>query len=290
MKLATLKYKGDSFGMKGNVYSFLFLENMQDVLFYQSINEQIKSRQSVNFWIGFKSQTFRPDIVNFAAHEAESDNAISRFMAAELAWRGTSTSLIDYCGIADNIINEIHAMMKKFILNGQLVRVQKNGGYCPIKSEDYAEYDSIVEINEQEMYNFLLNGDIQSEFKITSKTILIENDSYIPHRLVENFCDLTATDKNDIQLITSFKLKTILFKDSDYFNFFNSGIKDYGLTNIVLQTTAQDGRQISGIKKVMEALMSKHKDKVLNIYVQTYASDKHLFETSLPNINITFLK
>jgi hypothetical protein len=78
-------------------------------------------------------------------------------------------------------------------------------------------------------------------------------------------------------------------KGEDFSKFFNDGIQNHNLKNIVFETTAQDSRQVDGIKKVFEYLMTKYPNKILNIYVKTYESQKELFKTKLKNINITFL-
>ena len=56
MKLAILQYPINSSRQSGKKFSFILLETTEDVLCYKAINEQIRSRQAVGFWIGFKSQ------------------------------------------------------------------------------------------------------------------------------------------------------------------------------------------------------------------------------------------
>jgi hypothetical protein len=98
-------------------------------------------------------------------------------------------------------------------------------------------------------------------------------------------------NKNDIQIITSFKSKSLLFNDSDFINFFEHGFVNCNLANIVFETTAQDSNQILSIKAILESCMKKRLNKQLNVFVMTYGeSSKLLFNTILPNIKITFLK
>ena len=282
MKLLTSNSRGEN-------YSFICLESNNDVLIYKVINEQIKSKQAVDFWFGFKSQTFRKSISDYAVHEAESTNGMAFILATKLEFSEKPTSIADYCGFADDIINDMHKSMFEFIDKGKMVRINRNGGYCPIDNLD--EYHTAVDINEQEMFNYIVSGDINLKFEITSDTIVIENANYIPDDLIRDFNKLTSIPKNEMQIITSFKTKSILFKDSDYIKFFEDGIINHNLTNIVFQTTGQDTRQISGIKRVFEHIMSKCPDKVLCIYVKVYNKEvRYLFETNLKNIKIIFIE
>ena len=291
MKLAISEYKGSNARFIGDRYSFLFLETLEDLHNYEAISMQILSRQSVGFWMGFKSQpkTFYRSPMDYACHEVESDNAMAFIMPIYMELSGKSeVSIVDYCNQSDKILDSIHNNMVHHILNGKVIRAQKNGGYCPISDTEYDEYMSVEDINEQEMYNFLLHGDIRSEFKISSETIVIENGKHIPNTIISKFHELTGIAKDQMQVITSFKKKAILFSDKDYVRFFNDGIVNFGLKNIVFETTSQDSRQISNVKKVIEHIMTKHTDKAINVYVMTRYPDA--FTTNLPNVNITFIK
>jgi len=271
---------------KNKDWSFICLESKDDLVKYQAINEQVKSKQAVDFWFGFKSHKFRNSPTSYAQHELESNNTIGLPLAIKMDLSEKPTSIIDFCSMADNIINDMHSCMFKYIDIGEMVRINYMGGYCPI--DNLNEYHTVIDINEQEMYNFIVCGDIKSVFEINSDTIVIENNKYIPEELVNKFNEFTSIPKNNIQVITSFKSKSLLFKDEDYIKFFNDGIIKHNLKNIVFETTAQDTRQIDGIKKVFEYLMSKHTNRILTIYVKTY--HKELFKTKSNNINIIFLK
>lgn len=123
-------------------------------------------------------------------------------------------------------------------------------------------------LDEQQLYCFLLNGEIDKEYNITSENVIIENGNYVDSSFLANFIEKSG--KSDIQILDYFKQNTLLFKEKDYVNFFNNGIEKHNLKNIGFQTTAQDTVQVSSVKKVIEYVMSRHKDKTLNVYIKTY--------------------
>lgn len=268
--------------------SFLLLENLQDLQIYQNLNQQIKSKDSINFWIGFKSQTFRNSALGYAQHEAESGNTISHLLAYHLDVfrKGESTSMVEYCDIADSIIANVHQGMMDIIENrNSFVRINKMGGYCPI-DKNLSVYHNQIIINEQEMCNYLLHGEINVDFSIQNKTLVIENDGYLPVSVIEKFTTLTGIAKEDLQIITDFKHKTLLFKSSNWITFFENGIKN-GLENIVFETSAQDIRQINELSTVLDHVIPT--GKVISVYVKSY--NTKLFEslTYKEKINIIFL-
>lgn len=270
-------------------YLFLCLENIKDAEYYIQLNSLIKSKQAISFWMGFKSQSgnfIRESPLNYLVHEEPSNNIIANALAIKMNLSEEPTSLVKYCTDADVLIQDMNFNIVKHLTKGCLIRINAVGGYCPI--ENYNDYEKVVDINEQEMYNFLLHQSIDFKFEITKPTLVIENDNYIPIKLIDDFCDKTKTNKEDIQIITSFKHRTILFKQKDYIEFFDNGLLD-GLTTVVFETTAQDNTQIESIKKILEYLMRMHPDKTLTIYAKVYDSDKHLFETDGKNIKINFL-
>ncbi len=284
MKLATVTDHKQS-------YSVVVLEDVQDVADYRAIDEQIKSRQAVGFWMGFKTNGFHADPLNYAAHQLESGNTVGLLMANCLGLSESPVSMLDYCQKADSIFNDMYKSMAEFVQDKRwgLVSVNRLGGYCPINKKDLQQYTDIIELNEQELYNYLLSGETEFEMKITSATIVIENDRRIPSGLIQQYCGLTSTSPESLQVITSFKLKTILFEEKDWITFFMNGIKNGGLTNIVFRTTGQDFIQISGIKRVFEYIMNLFPDKTLNLFIKAYAKDRDMFTTDAKNINITFL-
>jgi hypothetical protein len=155
--------------------------------------------------------------------------------------------------------------------------VNKRGGYCSIKPEEIndEEYYFQLSINEQELYNYLLLGEINAEFKITGETVILENSPRIPTEVLKRFCNLTKTEPDEIQIITHLKLKGLLFKDSDWFRLFREG-KERGLKNIVFATSAQDKSQLKDLQNILEELPSK--GEVINIYADISFSGGKYFK------------
>lgn len=293
MKLITLKTPNTDASFRRatdpefKTFNFLCIENMQDAEYFTGINSILKSKQAINFWMGFKSQNFRSTPMDYLCHEdRESKNGIANVLALQMSLSEKPTSIADYCSNADKLIMNMNSSILDIVDKGKMVRVFYNGGYCPI--ENLEEYSEVWDINEQEAYNYLLHKTIDFKFEINKASLVIENDSYIPERLVTKFCDESGNKKEDIQIFTSFKHRTLLFKKEDYIKLFNDGITN-GLRNIIFETTAQDQGQVNNIKQVFEYVMSKHPDKHLNIYARVYDKNKKLFTSVLQNINIVFL-
>jgi len=275
----------------------IILETVEDVLIYKAINEQIKAKQAVGFWMGFKTNTFYDDPCDYASHQIESDNGIARVMSTALSLGGSGlgqntnskVSMLDYCNVADIFINNIHANMLEYVNKGKLVRVGFLGGYCSITKDDLKECHTLIEINEQQLYNFLLTKELDTEFKITSNTIVIENGNYLPKKLIETYCNIKKINPEKLQVITGFKQKTLLYKTADWVKFFQNGYRDHKLKNIVFETTGEDLSQIRNMKSLLESLNLK-----LNIYIMisNYAIKKniHEFQTNSPNLQIHLLE
>jgi hypothetical protein len=214
---------------------------------------------------------------------------MATLMALKLESKQGETSIIEYCSESDNIINRVHSSQLSLINSGNMIRINESGGYCPINTLE--EYSSIEDINEIEMQNWILFKDTKSKFEISSETIVLENDSYAPKRLIEKYCKENNENPDNIQVITSFKMKSILFKPEDYIKFFSDGIKNHNLKNIIIETTAQDMSQVKSIKDVFEYVMSKmHPDKHLNVYVMLHCNENDMFSTKVNNITLKFIK
>ena len=272
---------------KEKYWNHLVLETIEDFNIYKVIDEKVKAHQSVNLWFGFHSQKFRDTIGTYAQHEAEGSNGMAQVMATYTTlaqMSGKDVNLANYCLVADNIVAELYQYMKETINKGKFIRINKSGGTCSIGT-DLSEYAVIQDINELELHQFLLNGEIDTKFVMNNKTVVIENASYIP-QVVERYCKLTSTDPKTIQVITSFKQKSILFKDEDYIKFFMEGVAN-GLENIVFETSAQDERNIRNLKRIFEFIANKFPEKIFNIFIATWKKD--LFETELPNIKVIYL-
>lgn len=274
------------------IYSFLCLENKEDLKLYHEIDLNIKSKQAVGFWMGLKSQpdNFKRNAIGYLAHENRcNQNGMASIMALKLESKQGETSIIEYCQEADNIIGRVHSSQLSLINSGNMIRINESGGYCPINTLE--EYSSIEDINEHEMHNWILYKDIKSKFEISSETIVIENDSRIPKKLIEKYCNENNENPDNIQVITSFKMKSILFKPEDFINFFSDGIKNHNLKNIVIETTAQDRSQVKSIKDVFEYIMTKiHPDKHLNIHLMLHCDENDIFSTKVKNITLKLIK
>jgi hypothetical protein len=96
----------------GHEWENLILESPEDVMTYNAINAQIASKQSWNFWKGFKTNTFRNTPLNYLVHENEGyEHGITLALAYQLELSPVTTSLVDYCHNADALINGIYKMM-----------------------------------------------------------------------------------------------------------------------------------------------------------------------------------
>lgn len=268
---------------------FLILENIKDAKLFCELDAKIKAKQSVNFWLSFKLQpsNFRQSPMSFASHEREGNNAVAPTMATMLeltAMSGKAVSLVDYCLLADNMTAGFHQCILDEVNNNKLFRLNKSACGCPI--DDLTCFESYQDINELEMHNFMLGGDIAMDFKISSKIIVLENASWVPTKLIEKFCKLTNNNPEELQIITSFKQKTILFEEKDFIKFFLDGVAN-GFETIVCDTTGQDTRNVSALKKVIEYVASIFPNKTFNAYISTYSKEQ--FATNLPNINVVFL-
>jgi hypothetical protein len=124
------------------------------------------------------------------------------------------------------------------------------------------------------------------EFKLKNKTIVIENASYVPKKVIEKYCAISDTAPETIQIVNSFKQKCILFDEKDYIKLFIEGVEN-GLENIVFETSGQDEKNISNLIKIFGYIANKYPDKHFYIYVLTY--NEELFTTELPNVTVVFL-
>lgn len=267
-------------------HSFICLESKEDADTYSKINDKIKSRQAVSFWMGFKSQNFRATPLDYLVHEVSDNNSIASVLAAKMQCKEEPTSLVQYCNYSDNIINDMNNCIYRYINRGDKVRLNVAGGYCPIR--DIEGYESAEDINEQQMLNFLLHRDINFDFKIEGDSVLIENDSYIPKELVRLFSEKNNKRIEDVQILASFKHRTLLFKDHDFIKLFTDGVEQ-GLQNVVFKTIAQDVPQINKLKSVLEAVMGKYPNKILHIWCSIPQYSQKLINTKTDNIRIHFL-
>lgn len=273
---------------KDKSYPHIILENLEDAAIYFAMDDQVKAQHSANFWMGFKSQSFWATMSDYYVHESESHNYMGCFLGLKCDFR-ESTSLMEFCNMSDSLISDIHKSMYRYIKEGYLIRINSKGGYCWIK--DTSDYKDLVDIDQHQLYNFIINGGLNNDLKITAKSIVIENDNYYPKEVIEAYATAFKAPKEDLQVITSFKQKTLIFTSNEFYSLFKDGIKNYGLTNIIFETTGQDQKQIRDIKKLFESLATESNPLNIFIRVSRYKESqfKKLFETTSKHININFL-
>jgi len=277
-----MKYLSGLFGTFNKRYSFLLLENNEDLIAYTYIDKIVKSKQAISFWMDLKSQDFRKTPNDYLAHEV-SENSIARVLSLNMEIKRTTTSIIDFCLDTDSIIFELHERLDEYInVLHKNVRINELGGICTIDN-NFSEYDVVKDIDEKQMLNFILSKNIDFDFNIKGKSIVIENDNINPKSLIKLFVNKTSI--KDIQIFQGFKMKTILFNEKDFFKFFKEGLIQ-GLENIIFETTGQDVNQINLLKQILEQIMVSFPEKEITIFVKTYSSDKELFSSKLKNINI----
>lgn len=279
MKLLTNTYRDKK-------YLFICLENKQDADVYSKVNAEIKSHQAVNFWMGFKSQTFHASPSDYYAHEEPADNIMGAALSLKMSLAQKPVSIIDYCNDSDSIINYMNSRIYQYLNRGDMVRINSAGGYCPIQSLE--EYETISDISEMEMFNLLLHKDITYTFEITGNSLVIENDKHIPNDLILSFCKKSGFKESEIQIFNSFKHRTVLFKDNDFIRLFKNGVKQ-GLVNICFETTGQDVPQINKLKTVLEYVMTLFPNKTLTVWCKLYEKYRKLITTKSDNIKIEFI-
>jgi hypothetical protein len=274
-------------------HSQLLIENYDDLNKYIHWNSLIRSKQAGNFWIGFKSQNYRQSMSDYYAHERECRNTvIQNVLSLECENRAT-TSLLEYCQIADKILFDIYSTMKKFLDRGELVRVNHLGGYSPYHDGMFIIDDMIEITDDNQIMDFILTGELSLSMEITKKSIYMENadklngftqyDKEILDKLQKYYIN-----KEDIQIFNQFKLKTILWDGLDYIKFFVKGIEN-GLENIIFESDFQDMKQFNGLKSILESVMLKYPDNTMNVYIKKHTQNKVYLTTTSPNIKIIIL-
>ena len=260
------------------------LENIKDAEYFIQINSLIKAKQAISFWTGFKTSKFYKDPLSYNQHQKE-NNPVSQILALRLTTSEKEVSIVDYCNKSDDLIERMNKNIFEIIeLEKKFVKINSNGGYCPINN--FSDCESVIDINEEEMYCFLLHKKIDFKFEINKSIIVIENGDYIPQNFIDSVCEKENINKKDIQIFSSFKHRTILFKDIEYYSFFEKGLLNK-LKNIIFETTGTDECQIENLIKIFEHLMTVYPEKKLNFYIKTY--NKKIFQTKLSNINIKFI-
>lgn len=269
-------------------HKLLVIENHEELNAFTEISQLLRSKQSVSFWFGLKSSWYANDALSYVGHEA-GNAAIEQALAIKMTF-AEKMSIVDFCNTADTYINQMHENMLKFMDKGEFIRVNYHGGYCPIKP-DLSGYDEVIEINHQQMYNYLVHKDTDFDFKIKAKAIVIENAArWYPKELVQKASEMLSIPPDEIQLINNFKQHTMMFKDEDYFRFFMDGIHQ-GLETIIFESSGTDKNQIVNMKRLMEAIYSRPETKDKKLTLIARASEKLQTELTAtnPNISIKFI-
>lgn len=149
MKTASLL---DQFSKKS--YPFLILESSFDLLEYSFARYNIASQESADFLIQFRGQSFYSDPSDFLAHEYSWKNTTgNKRIAAQLLKREEVTNLQSYSEAVSALNSRVIQTMQKIINRGEKVRINYNGGYCPVKNLE--EYQSVQRISTEEMKKFV---------------------------------------------------------------------------------------------------------------------------------------
>lgn len=255
-----------------HLFKHLLIENHDDLLMYAKHFSNISSEKSVNALMGFKSQNFRRSILGYLSHESPSACAITKTIAFKLDVKNTDTSIIDYCEMVDSLILRKINSIQKYLNDGKIVRVNQSGGYCPLLESDIYEY--YIDINDKELSTFINTGDIEdSTLVINNETVVIENSKNCWGEYI-NVINKKFGEKN-VQILNSFKIRSIGMKDEDYFNLISNGVKK-GLKNICFETTGQD---MYHLKKMYFLLLNiKEKYNINIFYTSNFNSVKELFK------------
>lgn len=251
-------------------YSQLLIENEKDLILFISYDSEIRSKQSIDFWIGFKTQTFRTSMGDYYCHERDCRNtSIQQFMALYVEMKGVE-SVIDYCSASDKILGSKYSTMQNILNRGEYVRVNNLGGYSPYNDGMFVidEMKDIVE--DEQVKNFILSGEINLPMVIDKKCLVLENADRPPSNFISKIKDIIKYDDNDIQTFTTFKLKTILWDKKEYIEFFKKGFLN-GLDTIAFQSTLQDIQQFNKLKELLEFLVLEMKVP-LSVYIQAYCT------------------
>jgi hypothetical protein len=272
---------------KDTDYLHLLLETNEDIEKYYDVWSNIEAEGNVGLLFGFKSQGFRKTLSDYLCHEDSYASSSKRLLAFRLDSKQTDTSLIEACSISDKILIDKFLLMKKIRNNfNQIVRLNPSGGMCGIN--DLSDYENIIEIDDSNMKiltNYLINKTIEdNDLVINSRTIIIENS-----KTAEIFAKRLnkAYGFNNIQVLNFFKNRTYNYKDSDYIELLENGIKN-GLENICIDTTGQDLRQLLMINNISRYLeTTNHK---LNLYILTSNKEVEKILINSENLKIHWME
>ena len=120
-------------------FHFILIEDMEDYLEFINHDGPVRAKESVDFWIGFKSQNFRTTPLNYMCHEFN-DSLMAPILALQLDTAEEPTSLIKYCENSDDLIKGINESILGFLRGGKVARINSTGGLCSIEKKEIEEY------------------------------------------------------------------------------------------------------------------------------------------------------
>lgn len=266
MKIGILKGR-NRFGHKNkggtDTYIHLLVETLEDVNAYYSILNERNAKENIDLYLGFKSQSFRKDIGDYAVHEAKTKPE-TRALLMQLYFKETKTSLVEYCQMSDNVVSRKILSFIEYIEKGKVIRVNHNGGYCFVDGSE--DYDELFEPTTEQLESFIRKGDLDKpEINLTKEVLVVENSGY----LSSNFEELLKV-KNFVDYDTIFNLKETLrfLTDDEIVKVFVKAVNN-GLKIICFETTGQDLHQL----KKMEILLTRVKyitEKDISLLIKTY--------------------
>lgn len=178
MKIGILKDR-NQFGHKDGTdnYIHLLVENIDDVGVYYNILNDRNAKENTDLYLGFKSQSYREYISDYAIHESNS-KAETIVLLHKLNNKETNTSLLEFCQMSDDIVLQKCLSFTKYVNNGKIIRVNNVGGYCFI--DDTEDYDELFEPTVEQIESFIRKGDLDKPtINLTKEVLVVENSNYL---------------------------------------------------------------------------------------------------------------
>lgn len=295
MKLAYIEYKDipkkSSIDKKDTLN--LILESTNDVIKYFEWTATSNGKKLIDCW---------DNIVENVNRGFESNSHLPYdpiyILAGLLARKNMATrkySLIDLAKDYDNInINKMKTMLK-WITDGIDVRVSHLGGISPMT---IFRIEKEIASTEEKIKQYLISGTINDDgfpdVNTKYSTLIIENDESISKRLKGYLKSIgllkESPYKKNYSILNQFKTKTIFLSDEKKFEFIESIILK-GINHIIIETTLIDKKQFIGFKKIIEKVMVKHEDRVLDVtlILNNLESNTDMLDTAIENININII-
>lgn len=251
---------------EGKICQFLYLENTEDAVAFNSFNSLLLAKQSIAFWIAFKSQKFRNTPNDYLAHEGEPYNPIARLLALKMTLSTEeSISLLDFCNMSDEMINDLSVSILKGTAN-EIVRINLDGGVLVnAEIEEGAE-----DISLKQMENFLLHRDINYDFVIRTRGAYLSKWTHYTNSFSDNYLNSSPLDRKEVTEIYFFNKRTRMFTESDYVNFFASAL-DNGLEFLFYKIDTQQIKQTEDLlRRLEEAVTLTGKNLTILFKIREY--------------------